>query len=135
VMQINAQMQGFSISWTYDYVFHRFGATTEELRMDAESLCSWIRMRREDLGLPGDWRAIDGRFKGCWFVLDGAREAFAAMGDKITLFMDSTHNKNRFGMRLFMVSCVGWSGNTEVCVMCRLADVSIFACENADHDA
>ena len=37
------------ISWTYQDVRHRFGATSEELRLDAESLAAWIRVRRDDL--------------------------------------------------------------------------------------
>ena len=114
-MQITAQRAGVPITWNYEDVRHRFLPSTEDLRQDAEGLTSWIRMRREDLGLAGDWRTVEGRFAGCWFAFHGAAEAYAAMGEKRTVFMDSTHNKNRYGMRLVIISCVGWSGNTEVC--------------------
>jgi len=114
VMQINAQRDNIPISWTYRDVRQRFDATTEQLQLDAHSLTNWIQMRREDQALMGDWRMQDGRLSGCWFVFGNGLQAYNAMGGKRTVFLDSTHNKNRYGLRLFIISCVGWSGNTEV---------------------
>ena len=80
VLQINAQKRGMPITWTYQDVRHRFGATSEELRLDAESLTSWIRMRRDDLRLAGDWRLRESRVAGCFFEFRGALLAYQAIG-------------------------------------------------------
>ena len=116
VLQINAQKHQRPITWTYADVRTRFSPNTEELRADADSLISWIQMRREDIGLAGGWRTKEERFNGCWFLFAGGIEAYNAMGDKRVIFMDTTHNKNRFGMKLLIISCIGWSGNTEVII-------------------
>ena len=44
------------VDTAYQDVLHRFGATSEELLLDAESRTGWIRMHQEDLGLACDWR-------------------------------------------------------------------------------
>ena len=53
VLQINAQKKGIRATWTYHDVRHRFGPSTEELRLDAENLSKWIHMLQEDHELPG----------------------------------------------------------------------------------
>ena len=74
-------------------------------------------MCRDDLQLAGDWRLRELRLTGCFFEFLGAAArcaAYQAMGVRRTVFIDCTHNKNRYGKRLFIISCIGWSGNTKV---------------------
>ena len=51
---------------------------------------------------------------GCFFEIRGALLAFQAMGIRRTVFIDCTHNKNLYGMLLFIISCIRWSSNTKV---------------------
>lgn len=43
-MQITAQRDGVPITWNYKDVWHQFLPSTEDLRLDADALTSWIRM-------------------------------------------------------------------------------------------
>ena len=40
--------------------------------------------------------------------------AFLAMGVRLTVFIDCTHNKDQYWMLLFIISCIGWSCNIKV---------------------
>ena len=88
VLQINAQKRGVPVTWTYHDVWHRFGPSTEELRLGAENLSKWTRvhMRQEDHVLPGAVRVINCRFSGSWFIFDGAAKAYGAMRDRRSIF-------------------------------------------------
>lgn len=115
VLQINAQKSNIPITWTYNDVRHQFGATTAELERDAFNLIKWLRMRVEDLSLPSTWRtSAGGQFCACAFMFEGALDGYSAMLPSPMIFLDTTHNKNRFGLRVFIISCIGWAGNTEV---------------------
>ena len=56
VLQINAKKQSMQFTWTSQDVRHLFGATSEELLLDAKSPAAWLCMRRDDLQLARDWR-------------------------------------------------------------------------------
>ena len=71
--------------------------------------CCWTQfMRRDDPQLAGDLRLRESRITGCFFEFRGALLAYKAMDVRRTVFIACTHIKNRYGMRLSIISCVRW---------------------------
>ena len=75
LLQISAQTRSMPISWTYQDVRHRFGATSKESLLDGKSLAAWIRVCRDDPAISGCANRLSGCFFeffefGCFFASD-----------------------------------------------------------------
>jgi hypothetical protein len=81
---------------------------------DATGLCAWLS-ERDEAGLP-TFVDIDeeGCLCACGFVLAGAQVLVDSYGDDVLTIIDSTHNKTRFGLRLYSISSITQNGTTKV---------------------
>ena len=85
---------------------------------DASGLCSWLNGRSVQ-GLP-TFMDVDeeGVFCACGFVLPGAQVLVNSYEGNVIAIIDSTHNKPRYGLRMFSISTITQNGSTKVTVTC-----------------
>ena len=115
-LTINAQLMGIPITWTRVDIQADIMPNESDRLYDATDLTQWLNERNAN-GLPDATVEEDGTLHACVFTLQGAIELFQKQGQKSCVIIDSTHNKNRLGLRLVSFAAMNENGHTKVKIL------------------
>eukprot|EP00961_Rhodomonas_salina_P295599 3935600-Rhodomonas_salina.2 len=107
-----AEDQGLEPSWTYDQLRAAFlPSAPDHNQLDASGFVDWMLEHKYNSGLYCNHRLDEsGKLSLAFYLLEDAAELWTAGGQTNVLIFDTTHNTNRYGLKVGLFVTVDRDG-------------------------